>query len=210
MSKIADVCCKRTPSICHPDGPKSITAIRKGATARGDSWSTVRRSRKELQVITVFAQDRRLWALPGQVGQIGRAETPVDLEPDLVKDVMLSQRQNLVSRMHNKAASCKQDKKSVSDIQEALRELAYKEIDTTLPKDEVEPLITAIAAQYETIPVWNAPDPALYGEIRNTMVHDGASDPELLKRLEATLKLVSAERKDAFEGLACNGCRNGL
>ena len=186
------------------DGPKSVIAIRKGATARGDSWSTVRRARKELQVITVFAGDKHLWALPGQVGEIGRANVRVDVESDLAAEVAINFKEKLVSALHQRASICKTDRKSITDIEQALRQIA-KDQETPLPKDEVEALITAIATQYATIPVWNTPDPAqaiaqlkdiggLIGEIRTAM-SKAESDPELMKRLDTALKLVRAEQK---------------
>lgn len=186
------------------DGPKSVTAVRKGATARGDSWSTVRRARKALQVITVFAGDKHLWALPGQVGEIGRANAQVEVEPDLAAEVAIDFKERLVSALRQRASICKRDRNSVADIEQALRRVAqYQE--TPLPKDEVEALITAIATQYATIPVWNAPDPAqaiaelkdiggLIGEIRTAMLK-AESDPELMKRMDAALNLARAEQK---------------
>jgi hypothetical protein len=193
------------------DGPKPLTTIRKGAVARGDSWATIRRCKKELQVVNVFYDGKHWWALPGQLGSFGPSAQAAPPEEQPVEDTF----ENLAERMHREGRMARTFGTPLPEIESNLRQLAYHTIETKLPENQVEALVSAIAVQYQPppppIPAWDAPDPAqairdtdnlstLYAQIRAALwreetAKDRPPDLELMGRLRNTLELWKAERQ---------------
>ncbi|MGI0134755.1 MAG: hypothetical protein ACREBW_07355 [Candidatus Micrarchaeaceae archaeon] len=144
------------------DGPKLLVAIQKEGTARGHSWRTTQRCRKELQIGTLFSQNMYWWVLPGHTGLVGPgAFAPVEAapeptpEPEPEPDTF----ENLVVRLNETGKIGHGLEWTIPEIVRALEREAYSVIKTKLPEADVNRLIAAFAEQHKPDPpIWERAD----------------------------------------------------
>lgn len=193
-------------------GRQTINAIRRASRGRGDSWGTVKRCKKELQIESTIVDGTWWWSLPGLIPQGDTAEEAGDREPD-ADTVSQTEEELMIKAMHGEADACRSAKMSVTEIEDDLRKQS-KAFQTSLSDESIETLIRTIARKYApAVPVWDVPDPAaaiakikdvdlpgVYTELRNEIFHElspprgRSTDAERLKRLQYTLDLLVAER----------------